>query len=75
MKTTTLLKYLTVLSGIAGTLASMKVIPGVSEQTSVSIIGGAAVGFKILDLIENQLSTSNAPVEAFPSKPVVNPPP
>ena len=65
MKTTTILKYLSVASGAFGCIASQSAIPGVSEKTSVTIIGVSALAFKVLDIVENALKA--APPQ--PSKP------
>ena len=61
MNTTTILKYLSLVMGLLGIIASMSVIPGVSQTESVTIIGAAASLYKVCDIIENWLAKQTTP--------------
>jgi hypothetical protein len=55
VKTTNLLKYLSVAGSIFGVLSTQTAIPGVTPARSVAIIGTCAILFKVCDIIENFL--------------------
>lgn len=55
MNIPTILKVLSVIGGIAGTIASANAIPGLTPAQGTTIIGVAAVVFKVTDMVETKL--------------------
>jgi hypothetical protein len=58
MKSTTLIKFLTILGSLAGAIAASGHLSGVDQHTGAAIIGASAFAFKVCDMIENALANS-----------------